>query len=105
MHVGEMTLELAQQHKGVRFEVAGAEPPTYLTLDDALPYEIRERRAARGTPARKRNPFAIYFLGDPARVLAQGMQTLTAPELTIEGIFIVPVGQDEEATEYEAVFT
>jgi hypothetical protein len=53
----------------------------------------------------KREPFALYFLGSPDLVLPQGSYTLRAGAATFEDIFLVPVGQDAEATEYEAVFT
>ena len=53
----------------------------------------------------KRDAFALYLLGDPSLVLPQGMYTLRGREATFENLFIVPIGQDETATEYEAVFT
>jgi Domain of unknown function (DUF6916) len=33
------------------------------------------------------------------------MYTLRCDTLTIDKLFIVPIGQDGDATEYEAVFT
>jgi len=73
-----------------------------MKLDDAMLYTVTARRQ-RSKP--KREPFALYFLGDPSVVLPQNMYTLRSEALTLENVFIVPIGHDDEATEYEAVFT
>jgi len=75
---------------------------TTMKLDEALPYDLRQRRR-RAAP--KRESFSLYFLGDPAIVLPQGMYTFRSEAMTFENLFIVPIGRDEQATEYEAVFT
>ena len=38
-------------------------------------------------------------------ILPQAMYTFRGETHTIEKLFIVPIGQDGDATEYEAVFT
>jgi hypothetical protein len=37
-------------------------------------------------------------------MLEQGMYDFRAEAVELKGLFIVPVGRDEEGTEYEAVF-
>jgi hypothetical protein len=76
-----------------------------MKMDAALPFERRARRPVRGAPMLKREPFALYFLGPPDRVLPQGTYTFRGPTETFEGLFIVPIGRDEVATEYEAIFS
>jgi hypothetical protein len=103
MDLADVTIEGITPFVGTIFEVPldnGA--TTKLKLDSALPYEVRQRRQ-RYQP--KRTPFSMYFLGDPALILPQGMYALRSEALTLENIFIVPIAQDEQATEYEAIFT
>lgn len=69
-----------------------------MKLEETFKYDLHQRR--RKT-AEKRAPFSMFFLGDPKLLL----HTLHSEQVTLDGIFLVPVGQDEEATEYEAVFT
>jgi hypothetical protein len=47
----------------------------------------------------------LYFVGPVSPTLPQAMYTFRADTLTLEQLFIVPVGQDGDGTEYEAVFT
>ena len=103
MDLSALTLESAKQLVGTIFEVTlenGA--VTTMKLDDAIPLEFRHPRRSRVKA--KRAPFSLYFLGDPAMVLPQGMYAFRSAAATFENLFIVPVGRDEEATEYEAVF-
>lgn len=105
MELGELTLENTTPFVGITFTIAlPGDQTASLKLDAVLPYEVRQRRVRAGKPP-KRAPFAMYFLGDPKLVLPQGMYNFRSDSVSIDGIFIVPVGQDEEATEYEAVFT
>ena len=79
-----------------------------LTLDQVQPYETRRRRrspTARSAGTARRDPFSLYFLGPPSPVLPQAIYTFRGDTTTFETLFIVPVDQDGEATEYEAVFT
>jgi hypothetical protein len=103
MDLADLTIDTIKQYLGTTFDVPlqdGA--TTTLKLDAALPYELRQRRQ-RVQP--KRAPFSLVLLGDPALILPQGMYALRSEALTLEGLFIVPIGRDDQATEYEAVFT
>ncbi len=75
-----------------------------MKLDEVLPYEPRQRRRPRGKTPR-RDPFSVYFLGPVSPILPQAMYTFRGEAQTFEKLFIVPIGQDGDATEYEAVFT
>jgi hypothetical protein len=57
--------------------------------------------SARG----RHGPFALYFLGPRSPILPQAIYTLRGDAVTFDQLFIVPVGQKGEGTEYEAVFT
>ena len=103
MDLGELTIDFLKSFVGTAFEVeTDNDGKTTLTLDEVAAFESRQRRQ-RFKP--KRDPFSIYFVGDHSIVLPQGMYTLRSERLTLENIFIVPIGRDEQATEYEAVFT
>jgi hypothetical protein len=105
MELGELTIETAKPLAGTTFEVTLPDGrTTTLKLDDALAYEQRGRPARSG-PAKRRVPFSMYFLGPPSEILPQGSYTLRSERVTWNAVFIVPIGRDEEATEYEAVFT
>jgi len=105
MDLAALTYETAKALEGTAFQVElpdGTVVP--LKLDEALPYETRQRRPTRGN-APRRAPFSLYFVGPASPVLPQAMYTFRGETETIERLFIVPIGQDGEATEYEAVFT
>ena len=103
MHLGDLTIEITKPLVGTTFTLTLEDGrTTTMKLDEALPYDVRQRRR-RAAP--KREPFSLYFLGDPAIVLPQGMYTLRSEAMTFENLFIVPIGRDAQATEYEAVFT
>src|SRR5262249_7508609 len=102
MDLGDLTIEIAQPLVGTTFTLMLEDGrTTTMTLDEALPYDLRQRRR-RTAP--KRAPFSLYFLGDPAIMLPQGMYTFRSEAITFEHLFIVPIGHDAQATEYEAVF-
>ena len=105
MNLADLTLELVQPMIGTAFEVAqpGGEPLT-MTLAEALPFETHARRSARTASSPRRAPFSLYFLGPPAPILPQAMYTLRHERFTLEQVFIVPIGADAAAVEYEAVF-
>lgn len=106
MDLAELTIETAKPLAGTVFEVSLPDGgTTKMTLDDALTLDVRQRRRGRGAPVPKREPFSLYFLGDPSFVLPQGMYDFRSENVTLEHLFIVPIGQDAQATEYEAVFT
>lgn len=104
MNLGELTMELVLPLVGTSFEIASADGGVVrLTLDEALPFELRQRRArAPSTP--RRVPFSLYFVGPRTAVLPQAMYTLRSAAVTLENLFLVPIGADDETVEYEAVF-
>ena len=105
MDLATLTYETAKALEGTAFQVElpdGTVVP--MKLDEVLLFETRQRRRPRGhTP--RREPFSLYFVGPVSPILPQAMYTFRGDTHTIEKLFIVPVGQDAEATEYEAVFT
>jgi hypothetical protein len=107
MDLREVTIEAATRLEGTTFQITLADGrTTTVTLDEVLPFEPANRRRSRPRPGPSpRAPFSMYFLGDPGIVLPQGMYTLRSDAETFEGIFLVPVGNDGEGTQYEAVFT
>lgn len=105
MDLAALTYETAKALEGTAFQVElpdGTVLP--MTLDEVLPFETRQRRGARSRTPR-REPFSLYFLGPADPILPQAMYTFRAGTQTFEKLFIVPIGQDGDATEYEAVFT
>ena len=103
MDLGDFTIDVAKTLIGTKFDVALEDGgTTTLTLEEALPYEFRARRS-KFKP--KRESFSLHLVGDPAIVLPQGTYALRSEAASFDEIFIVPVGRDDEATEYEAVFT
>lgn len=104
MDLSEMTLEAAQPLLGTLFQLALEDGSTLeMKLIDAAPFEL-PRRPARGSRQPKRAPFALYFLGPREPILPQRMYDFRSESVDFEGLFVVPVGRDEEGTEYEAVF-
>ena len=106
MDLHDLTIETAKPLEGTTFQVTLADGRTTpLTLDEVLPFERAGRRRVRTGALPRREPFSLYLLGDPSIVLPQGMYTLRSPAETLENVFIVPIGRDEQATQYEAVFS
>jgi len=104
--LGALTIDKAKPLIGTVFEVALSDGrTTTLKLDDVVSYEPPHRRRSRTGVTPKREPFALYFLGPPGEILPQGLFSLRSESGAFEEIFMVPIGQDEIATEYEAVFT
>jgi hypothetical protein len=104
MNLTDMTLEIAKPLVDTLFQVKLDDGSTLdMKLIDALPFEM-PRRAARGSRQPKRAPFALYFLGPLDPILPQRMYDFRSPTIELGSLFIVPVGRDEEGTEYEAVF-
>lgn len=106
MNLGEATLESMKELEGTVFDVDLPEDggTVKMTLEEVVPFELRSRRRLRN-PKTKREPFAMYFVAPPELpVLPQQMYTMRSEKANFDSIFIVPVGQDETGTEYEAVF-
>jgi hypothetical protein len=106
MNLAELTIDIAKTLEGTIFEVPLEDGRTIIMkLDAALSYERTQRRPQRGAPPPKREPFTLFFLGPPDPLLKQAMYTFRNEHVSFENLFIVPVGRDEAAAEYEAVFT
>jgi hypothetical protein len=104
MDLSEITLETAQSLVGTLFQVTLEDGNTLeMKLIDAAPFEL-PKRPARGSRQPKRLPFAIYFLGPHDPILPQHMYDFRGAGIELLNLFIVPVGRDDEGTEYEAVF-
>jgi len=106
MDLAELTLESAKALVGTTFEITLADgTTTTLTLDEAVPFDVKQRRRQRSSAAPKRESFALYFVGTPSMIVPQGMYPFRSENVSFDQLFIVPIGQDGEATEYEACFT
>ena len=105
MDLREFTLEQAKLLEGKVFELEAPGGKTIsMTMEEALPYDTQQRRRSRNAPAPRRQPFALYFVTHSPELLEQGMYTLRSGDVTFDKLFIVPVGQDDAGTEYEAIF-
>lgn len=105
MNLDEVTLEAAKPLLNSLFQVTLEEGGTLeMKLIDALPFET-PRRPVRGSRQPVRAPFALYFLGPRDPVLPQRMYDFRSADIELVSLFIVPVGRDEEGTEYEAIFS
>lgn len=63
--------------------------------------KVMESEAARLA----RHPFSLYFIGPKSIRLAQQIYHLTHEKMDAADIFLVPVGEDANTYQYEAVFT
>jgi hypothetical protein len=106
MDLAQVTLEVMKPLEGKTFSVSlpdGSE--TSMKLEEVIGYPERMRRSRRNPAASLRTPFSLFFVGSADRVLPQGVYDFQADDVQFPGMFIVPVGNDETGTEYEAVFT
>jgi hypothetical protein len=103
MRLDHLTLEIARPLVGTRFELRSGGTTAVLTLTSASAFEVRQQRVGEGGKEARR-PFALYFAGPRDPVLPQASYTLRGDGLELEGIFLVPVGRNDETIEYEAVF-
>lgn len=71
--------------------------------------ELRLVRAAKVMESEAaqlaRHPFSLYFIGPKSFLLEQRTYHLTHPSMEAMDLFVVPIGQNEQAYEYEAIFT
>src|SRR2546421_3935184 len=95
--LGTFTVDDAQRFVDKVFAVSVDGTEVQLKLIEASAIEIRARRRS---PSPKRPPFSVFFLGPRDPVLPQAPYTLTNDDTRFEGIFIVPIGRDDEGTEY-----
>ena len=71
---------------------------------EKLDLELVEVTAGPAGGAGLRAPFSILFTGSLDPLLPQKTYSFQHEELGSFDLFIVPVGQDEAGTHYEAVF-
>jgi hypothetical protein len=105
MDLAALTYESAKALEGTSFHIElpdGTVVP--MKLEEVLRYETRQHHITRGK-APRREPFSMYFAGPPSPILAQAIYTFRGETVTFEKLFIVPIGQNDGGTEYEAVFT
>lgn len=98
--LAQLDLATCRARTGEDFRLeADVVPPIVLRLEEAAP----TRRDPAGEPADGR-PFSLLFRGPTAPVLGQGMHDLDNPNLSLPGIFLVPLGPEGDGQLYQAVF-
>ena len=94
----QLTQESFAGYVQTRFELM-------LEPDQPVSLELTEVTALPNRARQPRQPFSLVFRGPHTPALAQRMYTFVHPQVgTIENLFIVPVGQDEQGRYYQAVF-
>ena len=96
----QVTAESFEPHVGSSF---------WVEFPNGHKVELRLTRAAKVMESEAarlpRHPFSLYFIGPVSFRLEQRIYHVTHPALEAMDIFLVPVGQDAQAFQYEAVFT
>ena len=96
----QLTVETFEPHVGSSF---WAEFPNGGKVELRL---VRAAKVMESESARlQRHPFSLFFIGPKSFLLEQQIYHVTHPALEPLDIFLVPVGQDANAFQYEAVFT
>ncbi|HET8798491.1 MAG TPA: hypothetical protein VFO89_12425 [Thermoanaerobaculia bacterium] len=96
----QLTVESFEPHIGTSF---WAEFPGGGKVELRL---VRAAKVMESEAARlDRHPFSLFFIGPRSYLIPQQTCHLTHPTLGALDIFIVPVGQDAQTYQYEAVFT
>ncbi len=96
----QLTVETFQPHVDSSFWV---EFPTGGKVELRL---VRAAKVMESEAARlERHPFSLYFVGPKSFRLPQQIYHLTHPALEPLDLFLVPIGEDANAFQYEAVFT
>ena len=73
-------------------------------LPDGTALTLAEARALPSSPHAPRPPFALEFTGPADVVAPQAIYPLVNEHLGRLEIFIVPIGADERAVRYQAIF-
>lgn len=95
-----VTVESFEPHVGTSF---WAEFPNGAKVELRL---VRTARVMESEAARlDRQPFSLFFIGPKSFLLRQHTYRVSHEVLDPLEVFLVPVGQNEEIYEYEAVFT
>ena len=55
-------------------------------------------------PSARQNPFSIVFRGPKDKTLAQGTFRMEHDAIGSFDLFLVPIGEDQDGRQYEAVF-
>jgi hypothetical protein len=96
----QLTMETFEPHVGTSFWV---EFPSGGKVELQL---VRAAKVMESEAARlDRHPFSLFFVGPKSYLLQQATYRLTHPAMEAMELFIVPVGQDAQTYQYEAVFT
>ena len=96
MDLGDLTLADFEPLVGDTFVLEGGP-------DEPLPCTLQSATPAGEQPG-GRQPFGLVFLGPPQPLLPQAIYRLTHAELGALEIFVVPLGQDQSGTTYQAIF-
>jgi hypothetical protein len=96
----QLTVEIFEPHVGSSF---------WVEFPNGHKVELRLTRAAKVMESEAaelpRHPFSLYFVGPISFRLEQQIYHVSHPALEPMDIFLVPVGQDAQSFQYEAVFT
>jgi hypothetical protein len=95
----QLTVESFEPHVGTSF---WAEFPSGGKVELRL---VRAARVMESEAARlPRHPFSLFFIGPKSYKLEQATYHLAHPTMEPMDIFLVPVGEDAQTYQYEAVF-
>ena len=100
--LANLTLDAARAMVGqefIRSNEAGPDIP--LSLVTAEP----TRRDPTAQPTESGRPFSLLFKGPTDPQLTQGMHDLGHAEHPLTGVFLVPIGRNDDGFTYEAVFS
>ena len=97
------SLTLTQMQPLVDSAFSRANPPEPDIVLQLISAELTQRDPNAEAVASGR-PFSLLFRGPTEVLLTQGMHDLAHPARPLSGVFLVPVGKDEEGPLYEAVF-
>lgn len=100
MDLTEFTYDNILPHVGSTFRINFPEGTVELKLTRVD--HLREKHTSKRL---FRDSFALQFLGPAGAFLPQGTYAMQHESLGELPIFIVPVGQEEEGVQYEAIFT
>src|SRR5215470_11433438 len=94
----DLTIESFQPCVGSDFQIQLNSSSLPLSLAECEPLNLSIRQPARGA-------FRLVFHGPLRPVLPQRIYTLAHEQLGALDIFIVPIGPQGQAMQYEAIFT
>ena len=96
----QLTIESFEPHVGSTFWVEFPND-TKVELRLTAASKVMESEAARLA----RHPFSLYFMGPKSFLLQQHIYHVTHEKMGAMDVVLVPVGQDAQAYQYEAVFS